>query len=438
MVDSIAEENGHQVYYLNTLFFPCDTCDNLDCEDPWGMGYNFHQSNFPNFLQKEVHLTTDNRTIFKNENIFVILHLATENQSWIFDTLQNISAVISQMTYEDLFQGISDSIKYIELSNGEMIKLSKSYGVIEFPDFYYSGQTYYLQGGRISDLAFGEEVPDFWDIYDYQVGDVFCRSFSAFYSSQDSPSPPPGYSTLYKTTILSKDILEDKFIYTRYVKEAHSSSNIPEIEIYYDTLMINYSPTDFCNTLPGMMSKGYYTSKAYIAQNPLNEEPSLSRYNNEEFIKCELYEYEYMQVSGIYNVYYTPTLGMVYSYMDVPQSIYTKQLVGYIRNGDTIGAIYHDSLFGIINTVAHTKFNEISVYPIPTSDLLAIENLISTDQYSFTLYDISGVLVMEASISNVSEHILEVGKIKPGIYFLKVNDTRNTFVEKIIIVEGLK
>lgn len=276
LVDSSAEVNGHQVYYLNTLFLPCDTCETTDCGGPYV--YDFCLSNFPNFLQKEIHLTSDNKTLFKNENSFVIFQLEGLNQSWVFDTLQNISATINQITFEELFQGVSDSVKYIELSNNKMIKLSKNYGIIEFPDFYYSEQTYYLQGGRILDLEFGEEVPDFWDFYDYQIGDVFCTAHTTHYTSPDG-TKPDDYAVIYKTEILAKEILEDKFIYARYVKRCYFGSNIPEYKIYYDTIARAYSPTDFCNTFPGMIDGGQLSEKACITLNPFNNEPSLHNFN---------------------------------------------------------------------------------------------------------------------------------------------------------------
>lgn len=155
-------------------------------------------------------------------------------------------------------------------------------------------------------------------------------------------------------------------------------------------------------------------------------------------MKCPLYDKMYLEMEGTYDIYYTPTLGKVYSFLSIPQTDYTDKLVEYIRDGVTNGIIYHDSLFGITILDDPIKFNKISVYPIPASDLLTIKHLNSAYQYSFELYNISGVIVRHVAISNVTEYGLNVRGLEPGVYFLKANDTRNTFIEKIIIAPHLK
>ena len=101
-------------------------------------------------------------------------HLHTTNNigySWNFGN--SLTAEITNII-EEVILSIQDSVKIISLSDGNEIRLSKSFGIIKFPDFENGG---YFELVGIQNTEFGESVPDFWDIFDFEVGDIQQRLY---------------------------------------------------------------------------------------------------------------------------------------------------------------------------------------------------------------------------------------------------------------------
>lgn len=62
-----------------------------------------------------------------------------------------------------------------------------------------------------------------------------------------------------------------------------------------------------------------------------------------------------------------------------------------------------------------------SVYPNPATEVLTLKTEeIKTEDLCFQLYDITGKIIENKKIETI-ETIIQVGKLLPGIYFLKVS-----------------
>jgi hypothetical protein len=102
--------------------------------------------------------------------------------------------------------------------------------------------------------------------------------------------------------------------------------------------------------------------------------------------------------------------------------------------------IYFDYNFPIDTNVAQTTFQalnntvfnldqSISVFPNPTVSILSIKSDYAIK--TIELYDIQG-RILETSIENSNESVLDISKRNSGIYFLKINTENGSKVEKII------
>ena len=111
------------------------------------------------FLNNQYNL--DNNTIKQHAQL---------NDNWAYNTSLNATIV---NTSEQLILGVLDSIKTIELSNSDTITISKNFGVIRYPDFENLGTYYQMVGYHEGQNSYGDYLPNFWRIYDFNVGDIF-------------------------------------------------------------------------------------------------------------------------------------------------------------------------------------------------------------------------------------------------------------------------
>ena len=104
----------------------------------------------PQFLLKQMEATGDGIYIFSYPGEFTIKTLANPGENWIFNPENNITAEVSSISIEGVF-GVQDSVKVISLSDGNEIRLSKSFGILKFPDFENNGY-YELVGIQNTEL----------------------------------------------------------------------------------------------------------------------------------------------------------------------------------------------------------------------------------------------------------------------------------------------
>ena len=149
--------DADSVYHLNTRITDCDTC-----------GWREFLRNQPHFLQKRVRFNDAGWYHFQDTGSFVILAQAGVGESWVYDSLANITATVQAIEWVSVFDQ-SDSVKTISLSSGEIIKLSRQFGILEFPAS--NGESYQVQG--IQGPKLGIPLYEYQDFFDYDVGDQF-------------------------------------------------------------------------------------------------------------------------------------------------------------------------------------------------------------------------------------------------------------------------
>jgi len=94
------------------------------------------------------------------------------SDTWLFDTANNISAEITNKSYSGVFQSVYDSVKNITLSNNQEIRISKNFGIIEFPDLHGDNASSVLAGIE-GDTVAGASLYKFKDDFNFNIGDVF-------------------------------------------------------------------------------------------------------------------------------------------------------------------------------------------------------------------------------------------------------------------------
>jgi hypothetical protein len=438
-VDSIKIENGDSVFFLNRVVTRCDTC----FYPYWRL------CNQPQFLQKKMIRKPGGFYIFQEPGEYYLKTLAPLNASWIFDSVAGITAQVVEKNYEMIFN-VYDSIKTIHLSNGDTICLSKNHGILKFPELTF-GQHYHLEG--IEGRNIGIIIPKFADFFNFNVGDVFqykgeWRSYAI---------PPSGGGGLSKITINSRDSSSGYYAYEATVISCHwpeymgihgDTSHFYEIE----TLVYNDSITHFCNYYPlqimedqvDVNAAGLNSSYMIITKDTNQLITKSSREDNP--IDPDLlyihgsywspsYPYEVLIPDGDSFIRkYKTGLGLTREYYMIFESMTDHELIGYVKNGDTIGIIYPD--YVILESIEEkTEGSKFSVFPNPAADKVVIScKEIPQDRVIVEIFSLDGRMVLKKLFEKPDENMeIDVHDLGKGMYYIRIHSCRNEIVKKLII-----
>jgi hypothetical protein len=187
--DSISQLGSDTIYYMNRIGMLCvGACPGytsvLTVSNPAAI------LNLPQFLQRTIIKYANGLVMLKDPNKLALKPNCALNQTWLFDSISNITATCTAIHQQNLF-GILDSVKTILLNQQDTIRISKSFGIISFPELYNQNRSYRLLGienlnSYDSTALFGTKVPNAWDFYNYQVGDIFCEDYSSLRANQQT------------------------------------------------------------------------------------------------------------------------------------------------------------------------------------------------------------------------------------------------------------
>lgn len=94
--------------------------------------------------------------------------------------------------------------------------------------------------------------------------------------------------------------------------------------------------------------------------------------------------------------------------------------------------MHHDFLNGStlssINTIDVNSFN---VYPIPASYNVTIETVQGSNENSFELYNISGMLIDKQKFNQSTD--IDLSSLAKGTYVLKIHNSDGYLTKKIIV-----
>jgi hypothetical protein len=432
-VDSVETACENLIYHLNRVVK--DVPDN-----PEIVLRNQHQ-----FLLKQMEATGEGIYTFSYPGEFTIKTLANPGEIWIFNLENNITAEVNSISVEDVF-GVQDSVKVISLSDGNEIRLSKSFGILKFPDFE-NGGNYDLVG--IQNTEYGESVPDFWDIFDFEVGDVF--QYNGFESNIDFT-----LNWIKKIIITLKEMSDNSYFYEYdgiYYGIGYDNifppdpfefgDSISGSMTYIDSLnhLVNSFPNQlhvFPNSFSTYGSGKVYTSAIIIK----NEETNLAskhfgfHYSVNYEITGELY-YEQEENSEILYKYEPPAiidepcftkgknfgelLGEIYYVEGCFEYQTNMSLEGYIKNGDTVGIITPDSLLLVGLFETRTTKSTIIVFPNPADKYVQFKFSSGNDfkDCSIEIRNLLGEAIIKVK-RNEEIQTLDIRNLKPGIYFYTI------------------
>lgn len=416
-IDSTTTQNGDSVFYFNRV---------IRANDP--IFQDTASYNQPQFLQMKMTENAMGIYVFQDSEIFYLHTLENVGYNWLFHPALNIQATIIANQVQQVFAQ-SDSVKTILLSNGDTILLSKQYGILLFPDYRYHLGNYRLTG--IENPNLGEQVLDFWEIYDYHIGDVFDFELSEYQIDQVTQ-----YNIANcKWYILDKDTLLDTLRYTIFQHQSShfSFNNIPTPSVYSsDTIIVDYiNNQDIADAYP--LEYGQYhirfnrniffgMSNDYLVRTAIKTcayNSSFSRdYKNTLVSVYDNINYPYAASNdyGVLGINYQLGKGIGdYQYnFSFFESGFSKNLLGYIKDGDTVGIVRDDDFFTTISPP--NELQGVSVYPNPVTDVLYVS---CKEEISVEIWNMLGEKINSSVIKYPNSSIeISFTDLPSGMYFI--------------------
>jgi hypothetical protein len=202
--DSISVNGNDTLFYLNRIVVPCDTIEDISVYQEYSYGTNsIFLKNQPIFLEKQF-IKTDSTLWFHSPSSFVIYPQKNIDESWLYDTSNNVTATVKSRNTETVL-GESDIVTLFLLSTGDTILLSQNYGFIKFP--LGDGNYFRLIGIEgINDL--GYSLGDYRSFFNYSVGDSF-----VYWETDQNPGAPDDHTKHYHYSITAKNVFPDYIEY---------------------------------------------------------------------------------------------------------------------------------------------------------------------------------------------------------------------------------
>lgn len=411
-VDSSSTLGTEQTLFLNRIVLPCDTCNNSSYLQEY-------LRNQAHFLGKEIHVSGD-KYVVNGANEVVLFPRKSLNESWLYDTLNNITAEII-LKEERMIFNVMDSVMVIQLSNLEIIEVSKTYGLLKFPD---NGQGEEINLVGIDNLDLGETVPGFEEFYDFDIGDVF------YYQTRYEDFQSQNFeNSEYRKEIIGKQIVGDTMIYEVQITGASFVYGI-----YHDPSYFSYTKFEtyvndgstFANTYHQDLleyqtvpvwnvCQFHYDSEGVFTKTIAEGNPGYDRSSFRIDTTTELLSF----TSGTmyFNEEFKVGLGKTI-YDEFWFEYGTKEnLIGYIKGTDTVGMVqplyYYTS-----NREIYRNNSELLVYPNPSPNYLYWEWPAQKHQETqVIIYDIAGrELIRKRTIDNR----IDISSLNKGMYVLTI------------------
>lgn len=168
-------------------------------------------TNQQQFLQRQVRKGADGGWRFEGDSAtFVLFGGLPAGEGWLFDTAHTITAMAMDKWEQATF-GEADSVQVVLLSTGDTILLSKTFGILRFPDFSQPGRFFELAG--LDGAPYGEQVPKGPDFFQIEPGDVL------YYEGGESFGPDPGTGMLHRGKyVLEEKNMEDDTLVLRFAR----------------------------------------------------------------------------------------------------------------------------------------------------------------------------------------------------------------------------
>ena len=415
----------------------CDTCSSE--------AFLRHQGQM---LHKQMLTRSNGDILLQGLHLYLLKPAAPIGMAWLFDTLNNRSAMVSGIVAGAIL-GQSDSIKTITLSDGKQILLSRSYGLVSWPDLEKTG-TFELVG--IKTRALGAWTPDWQDFYDFSAGDIF--QYTGDYT-QDPGTANTAY-THTQLTILDKWTDGDTLYYltdrrskVQYAGPFQSFIHDTFIQKFHPALITPWSeswPNQLWH-LPKLNSSQGADSLFAVCRLSISPLFGLSKVLGGSpaapsgGIPCQVMFPDFNEDPDLmicdgcveYIDQVSVGLGVTRHRYGCFEYFENRALSAFVKDGDTTGMLYPATFFTSATHQPDGQF-PVEILPNPTTDVWYIETEASPDGRQIVLSDIQGRMLQRISLpSGEVQMKIPAERLPGGVYLLSISDGRRQLAIRRLI-----
>lgn len=314
--------------------------------------------------------------------------------------------------------GTADSLKTIALSNGNMIRLSKKFGLL----FMDSRTLIGLEGQDI-----GVQLPTIADFYaDWINGAVF-----EFYETKDgSGSAYNSSKTWTKYYVLNKTVTPDSILIEVHKLQRRESShtflgNTTQGPTTYTDALTVYPILEPQKVIyPGGMKQTgalVYITRSYSAI--------------PEGVKLSIDYLPFPGASQDVHINYKSGLGETLNSV-IGYNSNVNTLIGHHRVGQTqSGQLHPDSFFGVVSSSREIDaFEQLTVFPNPTGDMIYIQCQDCPKATGAELMNATGQIVRTERF-DASVFSLQTRDVPSGQYLLRIRFENGASALRKIVVQ---
>ena len=273
----------------------------------------------------------------------------------------------------------------------------------------------FLTNLKANPSADSSNIPNFKQIYDFQVGDIFLYKITTI----DCSCLPSCCTNIdyEKYEIMQRINNDDSIIYIRKIND---SSN--DTIIYIDSVA-NILNKYNNKIVLGLIHPDTVFFRIRITSGPVPQKiiggPNFTYQYNKGICDTTLL-FNDPRLTQIYGL----GLGLTYETDDGFEHGHETELVGYRKGGDTTGTL----TTGILQL---KKNDNILIYPNPFRDILSVKMNFSNGYQSYEIYTLQGILV-KSIINNQNPVEISTAILKSGIYIFKISNSSGSIYRKII------
>jgi Secretion system C-terminal sorting domain len=426
--DSVRLEGADSAFYLYRIDRPAVPSDELvTCQGDSlsGLGACIAIGR-DHYLGKKMLLRPNGECLFVSSNAdsFLLKTRAQTGQNWVWNA--GISATVDSVVTGNVL-GAADSLKYISLSSGQSIVLSKAHGMVgcfaflPFINWQYQPDAVVFTIWGIPNLGLGGHFPDYAELFSFDVNDKFGYRERDFF--------PQGSGTALESVVIQAVQPGIRFAYDVV------SERLTILALIGYPIDSTYTPPFSATTTSDSTSYPLIPLLPYETHDPLDVEANEYYQNGIRLLagsngrlrldmaKQTYYEScanAYVPFEPVWTLSLAAGLGKVYSsYSDVGQmSIF--EIYCYQKGAETWGTCLNLSTLIAVEPTQETAFQ---LLPNPASSLVRIVLAASsTTGHEIALLSLSGQVVMQQSVPAHQGTIdLDISAIPAGMYLVQVS-----------------
>jgi hypothetical protein len=394
-------------------------------------------NNAPTWAGEKVIIRSDGTNVYfnKNNNQIIIKPQARLNEKWWAYQPADSSIIIEAEVVkieQTTTLGQPDTVKTISFivrkNNGNVefaygknsISISKNYGWVNAPNFYYFPETFYdmfnsfpheiysLVG--ISNPQLGVQNLTTFSVYDFQPDDIIQTHETERYSTDKIPLKQTDITT--SNLYLERTDYTDSIFYTVLQKKEFYRIYNDSTAVYTsaDTITQIIKPISDLDKLP--YETGVIADSSNVCMTEMSVNNPIIKYLKENYrLMADRFTIPADQsVLGYYK-------GLGGPYFDCEGCGYEHRILTYYKKGtETWGTPYN---FTGIETISDA--DNIQLYPNPATDNICIEVLELKKPMLFELFTIDGKTIFQQPIIS-SEQVINIAGYRKGNYLYRFTE----------------